>query len=137
MSVTDAVQVALVTRLRADAPLAGLIAGRVFDDVPPDGGAAFPYVSLGPEDWTDPLAECFEAEDGTIQLDVWSRSPGREECKRIVDRIATLFRDTDLTLPAPYRCLSVVLIQRRIFRDPDGVTMHGVVQLRIQTEEVS
>jgi hypothetical protein len=136
VSVTDAVQIALVARMRADATLTGLIGTRVFDDVPPDDTALFPYVSFGPEDWTDPLAECLEGEDGVVQLDVWSRQAGRDECKRIVDRIAVLFRDTDLALPAPYRCPSVVLLQRRIFRDPDGVTTHGVVQLRIQTEEV-
>ena len=136
MSVTDAVQVALVARLKADTALTALIGGRVFDDVPPDGRAQHPYVSLGPEDWTDPMAECLDGENGVLQIDVWSREPGRLECKRITDRIATMFRDTALALPPPYRCVSVVLMQRQIFRDPDGLTMHGMVQLRVLTEEV-
>lgn len=135
MSITDAVQVALVGALRADATLAAEIGDRVFDAVPED--AVHPYVSLGPEDWRDPMADCLIGETGVVQIDIWSRDVGRRECKRITDRIERMFRDGALALPAPYRCVSVAVILRRILQDPDGRTSHGVVQLRIETEEVA
>lgn len=133
MSVTDAVQVAMVQALRADAALAALVGDRVYDRVPT--GAAHPYVSLGPEDWPQRHGACMALLEGVVQIDVWSRDVGRREAKRIVDRIVEIFDGADLALAAPYRGLGTEIAMRgRIMEDRDGLTIHGVVQIAVMAE---
>lgn len=131
MSLTEAVQRAIVTRLRSDAQLVAMIGDRVFDDVPEQ--AQMPYVSLGPEDW-QPIDDgvCLSGDDGTLQIDVWSRAPGRIECKRIVDRVAALFADLDVALPSPHPSARMRVSLKRIFDEVDQ--RHGVVQIDIATD---
>lgn len=133
MSITEAVQRALVSTMRADPALQALVDTRVFDDVPVS--ADHPYVSLGPEDWRPIDDDCLSGDDGFVQIDVWSRAPGRVECKRITDRIARLFQGALLELEAPYVAVSVRVVLKRVLGDPDAGTRHGVLQLEVLTEE--
>lgn len=134
MSVTDAVQVAIVTALKADAPLTGMVSGRVLDHLPTD--APHPCISLGPEEWPQTWADCLDGVEGTVQIDIWSREPGRREAKGITDRVAAILHGAELTLAGDYRAVSCEVILRRILRDPDGITTHGVVQVRIEADAV-
>jgi hypothetical protein len=133
MSVTDAIQAALISGLKSDPILAGMVGGRIYDRAP--SNAAVPYVSLGPEDWTQTPGDCLRHINGTIQLDVWSRKPGRRECKAISDRLAQLVHEVDLVLSElpPAFCL---VTMRRILDDPDGVTTHGVVQVQVSADGI-
>ena len=135
MSLTEAVQAALVTALRADTALAALIGDRVFDDVLPD--APHPYVSLGPEDWRpiDSDDGCVAGDDGVVQIDIWSRAPGRVECKRITDRVARILQDAALPLAAPYSTVSCRVILKRVLQDSGALARHGVVQVELMTDD--
>lgn len=132
MTSTEAVQRALVTAMRADATLVALVADRVFDDVPVS--AVHPYISLGPEDWQVLDLDCANAEDGVVQIDIWSRAPGRVECRRITDRVAALFQNADLTLTAPWGIAVLRVLSKRVL--VEDLQRHGVVLLDIKIHEV-
>lgn len=111
-----------------------LISG-VFDDVPSwawdskDG-----YVSFGPVDGVEDDADCIIGSEHTIQLDCWSRKKGSVHCKNIVDAVKRALHEQDLELTVN-ALVSLRVIFWQVFRDPDGLTTHGPIQLRAIVEE--
>lgn len=132
MSPSEDLQTAVYQALVADADLASLVQGRIYDGVPPD--ARFPYLSFGPEDSSRDDFEGIEAKRYALQVDVWSRDQGRlRPCKKICDAVDAALHNADLDLTGN----AAVLVQidgMRVFRDPDGVTSHGVVTVIIEME---
>jgi hypothetical protein len=130
MEVHEAIQRALVARMLGNWHLAEMIGRRVFDDAPVS--ASYPYVSVGPIT-SEPVGDggCLDGVDVVIQIDVWSRAPGRTECGRIVDLIARDLTVSALPLPdhAPAHCQ---LQLTRVF--DEGAQRHGVVQIAINAE---
>ena len=118
--------------LTSDAELAAIIGDRVYDDVPE--GAQFPYVSFGPHDVNEDDAGCIVAGEHSLQLDVWSREVGSVQAKQIVSKIKSILHDNDgeMTVNA---LASVRVTNRRVFRDPDGNTTHGVLNITALIEE--
>ncbi len=134
IGISDAAQAAVVTALRGDAGLAALVGVRVYDDVP--DAALFPYISLGPEDWQPFEAACLDGAEGNMQIDVWSRSVGRVECKAIVERVAHIL-NTDDVLPVPgggYRVTSLQVTMAQVMSDQAARSRHGVVQVQMTVE---
>lgn len=92
----------------------------------------YPYATLGPSYWTDASAECIEARDTTLQIDVWHSQSNKGVAEDLTDDIATALRgwaDTDALTMHPLR---VTLV--RVMDDPDGVNAHGVVQVEATVE---
>lgn len=120
------IQGAIVARLKADAGVAALVAGRVYDTVP--ANAVFPYVTIGPVDSVDDDADCITGLLVAQQIDVWSRAVGTPEAKKIVDAVRHALHDQEAALPlssngmAYFECRNA-----RINRDPDGLTSHGIL----------
>lgn len=126
---------ACMAALKADATLASLVGGRIFDR-PSDKAAAaddgaYPYISLGPTSSLPADVDCVDGVEVTIQFDVWSSGDGEAfstvECRAIVERIRRVLHDADLTLTDN----ALVTLQYelgRVTRD-DGVTSHGLIQL--------
>lgn len=112
-------QAAIVSRLKADAAVTALIAGRVYDAVPQN--AEFPYVSLGPVDELSDDADCVDGFDISLQVDCWSRAVGAPEAKNLSNAVRLALKG--LTLPPAANPL--VYFRHRqtvISRDPDGLT---------------
>jgi hypothetical protein len=89
MTVADSslpLQKALVARLKADADVNALVAGRVYDSVPTP--VTKPYVSLGPFQVLPEQAECSEGVQVFIQLDGWTAGPDTVQSKRLGAAIA-------------------------------------------------
>lgn len=130
MELTEAIQRAIVARLKGHALLADMIGNRVFDDVPVQ--AAMPYVSLGPIT-AEPVGDyaCLDGVDYVVQIDAWSRSPGRVECGRMVDLIAREFTVTGLELPDHPPAHAQLELTRVL---DEGEQRHGVVQISIHAE---
>lgn len=127
-------QAAIVAALRADATLMALISG-VYDRVPSSPwGDANGYISFGPEFVVYEDAECLEIHEINIQLDAWSRQVGRVHCKRIVDEARRVLLGLD-ELTENALVLSEAPLTR-IVADPDGLTMHGIINLRYEVEAV-
>lgn len=115
-------QGAIVAALKAYAPLAALVGSRIYDDVPPS--ATFPYVSLGPTDEVSDDADCIDASEITVQIDVWSRAIGAPESLKIAHEVRAALATLSLTTNA---LVSLEHRNTRRLRDPDGLTNHAAL----------
>ncbi|MDI7923403.1 DUF3168 domain-containing protein [Ferirhizobium litorale] len=132
-------QGAMVARLKADAPLTSLISGRVYDQPPADlngvvPAATYPYVTLGEAQTIRDDATCVRGGEIYLTLHAWSRAVGFPEVKRIADAVADSLHDAPLAL-ATNRLNSIEYRQTRVFRDPDGITSHAVIEFVAFTEK--
>lgn len=117
-------QVAIITRLKADAVISDLVGTRIYDRVP--DGAIFPYITIGEADETSNDVDCVNAFDLSLDVDVWSRDPGYKEAKEISNAVRNALRVPELTLQEN----ALVLFrhrQTRIFRDDDALTSHAAI----------
>lgn len=127
----------IVARLKADAGVAALVGARVVDK--PDPALALPYISIGPSDWVEDDAECIASRIEALQVDTWSEEGGQRESRAMVDAVTRAIRalGADPTAVLEAHALGGIRVVRaRIFRDPDGVTHHGVVTVEAHLEEV-
>lgn len=129
-----ALQAAIVSALRADAPVTALIGQRVYDRVPPV--PTFPYVTIGDDQVLPDAAECLDGSvEVTATIDVWSRTVGKVEAKQISGAIVSLLNfNASLTLTG-YRLVSIEHESSRHLDDPDGLTSHSVVTFRALIDE--
>lgn len=117
------VQGALVAALKAAPAIAG---GRIYDLVPP--GAEFPYVSIGSEQIINDDNSCGDGWEVYSDVHVWSRAVGSVEAKQIM--ADAVERINAITAIAGFALISVDVDDTRMFRDPDGITSHGVISAR-------
>jgi len=134
MSFSAELQKAVLTALKADSAIMAL-ASNVYDNVPADPfGAKTAYISFGPEDSRDDDAEDIDGREITLQVDIWSRAVGMVECKRLTDLVRQRLHHGALTVTG-YGLTDTIVELTRVFRDPDGRTSHGVVQVTALLEE--
>lgn len=116
----------IVATLKADPAVSALVGDRVFETV--EENATFPYVTYSGADEIEEDADCILGSDIGVVIDVWSRQVGFPECKRIANAVRNALHDAPLTLSEN----GFVMIEARriqVFRDPDGLTNHGIVEL--------
>ena len=121
-------------RLTGNGDVMALVNG-VYDRAPQNPwGLTEAYISFGAEDTVADDAECIDGEELTIQLDIWSRKPGRVECKKIMHAVKSALHERDdleLSTNALSQCR---LVLTRLFLDRDGLTTHGVMQFTFHVE---
>lgn len=121
--------------MRAGRVLRQIVRARILDQVPDLTGvydratesADYPYATLGSSYWTDVSVECIEAREITLQVDLWHSQSNKGVAENLTDDIATALHgwaDTDALTMHPLR---VTLV--RVTDDPDGVSVHGIVQV--------
>lgn len=133
MSVHNEVQKLIYDRLVAHSGVHAFAADRIYDVPPPE--PVFPYVSFGPSDSVEDDAECITGLIITQQIDCWSRYQGGfKEVKALTDAVKkALHRYAGaLTTNA---LVEMTVESMRHFRDPDGITSHGVVTVQVIVEE--
>lgn len=130
-------QKAIFQTLRDDAAVVAALNGeqRIYDRVPPlaapagaKSGAAFPYVTIGDDQVVDDSTTCGEAYELFATVHVWSRDVGKAAPKLL----AAAIREA-LDAPIEIEGFAVVVHEfndARFFREPDGVTEHGVLTFR-------
>lgn len=139
----DAAQRALYTRLKGSIAAVG---PRVYDDPPQN--VVFPWLEIGdrqviPDDATSnvTLGGSDDGVEDYFDLHVWSRgSPpapgkpakksGKQECNEIIDALHGLLHQQTLTITGRTSAL-MWITNVRVLLDPDGMTRHGVVSLKI------
>ena len=133
MSPGEELQRLIVSTLKADAALMALVNG-VYDTVPADAwGTKLAYVSLGTTDVLDVGTDCVDGEEHNLQIDVWSRAVGAVECKKICAAVKAALHEQPLELTD--NAIDEVFVEGyRTFMDPDGLTTHGVVNVRVTIE---
>lgn len=133
MDASYELQRAMYAALKNDSGVAALVGGRIYDRVPAD--VAFPYVSFGPEQEIPQANDCFSASELVLQLDVWSRDPGRAQAK-IVARAVVDALTIDVLGLDENGLTYFEFGGRRILTDPDGLTTHAVLTFRAGIENV-
>lgn len=121
---------AIRARLIVEVPALG---GRVFDRA--TEGDETPYAAFDTFYAVAADAECIEAEDWTIQIGIYHSMTSKAEVGKIVGQVKAALHgwaDTDALTMHPMR---VTLV--RVMDDPDGVSVHGVVQIEALVESVS
>lgn len=115
------VQTAIYAALTAAPAIAA-----VHDSVPK--GASFPYITIGDEQVIDDGNACDDGWEVFADIHVWSRVPGYREAKTLM--AAAVPRLTAINAISGKTLISVSLDGTRVFRDPDGLTSHGVITVR-------
>ena len=126
------VQKAIYAALTAGSPPA-IAEGRVYDS-PPEN-VAFPHVEIGEvQSIPDDTSKSNTADDEGIsefrELHIWSRYNGYKEAIDIGSQIHAALHGVSLTVTGRASALAWVR-NKRFFRDPDGVTRHGVVSIEV------
>lgn len=105
--------------------------GRVYDRVTESVDS--PYVTLGPSSWIDDSAECIEAREITLQIDLWGSLTSKGAVEDLTDDVATALHgwsdETALTMHP------INVVGADVEDDPDGVSVHGYVTLRAMVED--
>ncbi len=123
------VQAALAAALQA----ASVAGGRIHDDAP--DGVAYPWVEIGDSQAIpDDTSAAVGGDDGvaeTFTLHVWDR--GYRGSKRVRETIAAIhgaLHGAELTVSGRSSAIAWIRTDR-VFRDTDGITQHGVVDVEI------
>ena len=128
MSAAAELQKLVLEHLLADPAIVALVGNRIYDGARPD--VVFPFIEFGPGDTVDASAECIEAGEETLQLDIWSQLHGRlVEARQIAGAVRKSLKSLSGPMPDPYAFGGVIDIDLRVFADPDGISAHGVVTL--------
>ena len=126
--------------MRAGRILRQIVRSRIIAQVPaltgvydrPTESAAFPYATLGASYWTDDSTECFEAREITLQIDLWHSQSNKGIAEDLTDDIAAALKGWADEAVLAMHPISVSLV--RVMDDPDGVSVHGVVQIEAMVE---
>lgn len=127
-------QQAVYTRLTADADLNALVGSGIYDHVP--AKSAFPYITIG--DVTEVPNDTMQTSgrDVTLTLHYWSQAKGMKETHQIHDAV-TASLDRWQGSIAGWGVTQMLLEFYDTFRDPDGVTRHGVARFRVHAHQDS
>jgi len=123
---TEAFQTAVFERLVADADLSALVGSNIFDR---GKAEVVPCVTFGSSDFSPADLSCVSATDEALQVDIWTEDSGQLlETRKITTAVFNALHGQSLSADGfAFSAVRVALV--RVFRDPDGITGHGVVQL--------
>lgn len=111
------------------------LANGVYDKIPTAPfGTKTAYISFGPTDSSEDDADCISGQTITTQIDVWSRAVGSLEAKTLTDLVRKALHRKSLAL-SDNALVDTWVVPTRVFRDPDGITTHGVITVSALVEE--
>jgi hypothetical protein len=128
---------AIIEALRANATVRSAIGDRVYESILKP--TPFPYISIERVSRLPDDADCIDAMEITVQIDVWTRGDtgrgdvGFGQCYRIQEAVRKALHDEDLTLEDN----ALVLLRFRFddaFYAPDRLTVHGPMQFTALVE---
>lgn len=125
-------QKAVFARLAGDAALVALLGGtRIYDDVP--RGAAFPYVTFGPNTTRDWSTGTEMGSEHLLTLRAWSKAGGEKEVHLVLEAIRAALHEAAVTLTG-HRLVSLRHETSDAMRGADGETYQGIARFRALTE---
>lgn len=100
-----------------------------YDNPPVD--AAYPYATIGDGQVLDDSTSCGAAWEAFSDVHVWSQpdSGSKIEVKTLMAQIVPLLASESLAVSG-FIVVVAQLQHSRVFRDPDGLTEHGVLTFR-------
>ncbi|WP_371396209.1 DUF3168 domain-containing protein [Fretibacter rubidus] len=105
---------------------------RLYDHAPDD--PVFPYLTFGPLRSEDASGQGGVITNHLQTLHLWSRYAGRAEMLSLIGAVSRVLIDGDLTVEDGVVVNRHILLTD-IFRATDGLTLHGVIRLRITTDQ--
>jgi hypothetical protein len=107
----------------------------VYDAVP--DGAVFPYVTIGEDTAVDWSTKLTSGQEVTHTLHIWSQYQGMTEIKDLIDQVIQALTISPLDLTADkFKAIVHSLDFNETFRDPDGITRHGVLRFRFKIQDI-
>ncbi|KQS54021.1 hypothetical protein ASG17_13815 [Brevundimonas sp. Leaf363] len=125
-------QAGLIAWLKADAALAALVGGRVWDRAPED--AAWPHLLIG-EGSSRPVAADGGAVEHRLTLICVSRFAGSEEARAVVAAARARLHEAAPTVTG-LRIVSLRSTGAEMRRPGEGARTYGRLSLRVVTEEI-
>lgn len=122
MSVFTDLQGAIFTKLTT----AGL---SCYDDVPQDE-KAFPYVTIGDDDYTSDDTDGYERLICNINIYSWSRYRGSKEVKDTMGTVYSTLHRQDVTVLG-YNVLGIDHVSTSSAVESDGITRRGIQTFKI------
>lgn len=99
---------------------------------PPD--SVYPYLEIGDGQIIPDDTDIANGAEHYFDLHTWSRALGKRELKQIRGRIFDRLHNTSLTVAGLASC-NVFVIDGRTLDDPDGLTRHGIVTVKLLCRE--
>lgn len=123
----DALQRAVVRTLTQDQALTAAFEAppRVYDRVP--SKYVLPYITLGDIQILDD-SHCEAAWEAFVTVHVWSDKVGKPEAQRLGALIGAAL-SAEIAID-DFVCVLAEFREKRVFSEPDGLTVHGVVTTR-------
>lgn len=127
------VQKAVYSALVNDSALAGLMGSPpdIYDNPPPNSD--FPYVLIGESTAVDSDTKTTDGMEQTLTIHSWSRYRGQREVKLIMAAIVDALDDQALAVTG-HTLINLRFEFSDTFKDPDGLTRHGVQRFRVVTQ---
>jgi hypothetical protein len=125
------IQKSIYQTLTADPDLMEVITG-VFDHVPQ--GQDYPYINIGEDTSIEWDTDTELGSESTLTVHVWSREYGRRQVKEIMEQIYDILHRAEIELETLHLVDCVVEFMET-FLESDGVTRHGVMRIRVTTQE--
>lgn len=122
-----ALQEAIAVAVKTSSDLAPLIAGRIYDDVPPK--PVFPYASFGGFETFGLGGTCDAGVEIDVQIDTWSRAVGSLESKAVGAALLRLMTSGSVA-PEGFKVGFVRPLFLRSQRGLDGRTTQSILKLR-------
>ena len=131
-----ALQLALLTKLRANGDLTALLGNppRVYDEPPAD--AVYPYVSLGRSETRPWGGLDGEGLEHVLSLTVVSVFGGSEEAKAVMALVRLSLHGAALSLDG-HRLINLRVTYADLFKAADWRSTFGVLRLRAVTEPLN
>lgn len=124
---------AVIARLKADAGVGALLAGRVWDEAPMD--AALPHLRIGRGE-SRPVGADGCGVEQALTLTAVSGFGGAEEARAILSAVRACLNDAPLEADG-VRAVSARVTFSDVFSSPDGARRYAVMRLRAVTEEMN
>lgn len=148
MGASLSLQQAILNLLRANAPLAALLAPSSLPgsptypaiyDIPPqqqisEDPSKFPYVVIGDDTAAEFDTDDRNGQETTVTLHVWSRYRGKKEVKQIIDALYTALHTLQLSIQGQHTVFCYWEFAESV-PEPDVLLQHGVTRFRIVTQE--
>lgn len=125
LALSDAMEAAL----KASAPLAALVGGRIYDRVPRQPAPAFPYLRYAVVLAVQDDDGCGLRWDVQASVHCWSEEPGRRQALALAALVRPLI-DVKLDLGAGFRTNIHQFLNARPVDDGDGVRTQVIVEMR-------
>jgi hypothetical protein len=122
---------AVIARLKSDAGVDALLAGRVWDEAPV--GAALPHVRIGRGE-SRPVGADGCGVEQSLTLTAVSGFRGAEEARAILAAVRACLNDAALEADG-VRTVSARVTFSEVFSSPDVARRYAVMRLRAVTEE--